>query len=125
MINIQKVNEENVFIDMTEYGLNMMVSINFEYLNFMIIKFEKSYEKEKYFGNQTLEEKYIRMFEGLKENDEYFGEDIDRKKLEKRRWDKFVDDCLVYVMLACFLKIKPIQLVHPKQILKILNSKIK
>ena len=121
MINIQKTDKTIMLIDMTEYGLNTMISTDFNYLEFIINSLKKIDMSEKYFGDKTCNEKYYSMLNFLKEEDEYFEDDIE--KYEKRQWEKYVDDCVWYVALAYVLEDKPIHLVYPKANFKKLKFK--
>jgi hypothetical protein len=115
MVKFNKQNSKKIsMIDMNSYGIKMMVSTNHEYIEYVVKIVKETIKTNENFDVLTVLQRYNQIYLKLKMNDNYFEKDINRAKIEKERWNEFIDDCIVYVALAYILVQKPIMLVHPE-----------
>ena len=101
-------------VNMTQFGIDIIVLTKHENINKFIKKIKSDIKKGLPYG-LTTEILYNRLLSKLKFEDRYFSLNTSAAYKEKQRWQAFNDDCLFFAALDYVISGKPIHLVHPLQ----------
>ena len=99
---------------MAQYGINMIVLTEHSNIDKSIKTLKRDITKGLPYG-LTKEILYNKLLIKLKFEDNYFTKNINAAYSEKKRWQVFNDDCILYAALDHILTDNPVQLVHPSQ----------
>ena len=101
-------------VNMTQYGINMIILTEHRNIK-KNIKTVKRDIKRGLPYRLTKETLYEKLLIKLKFEDNYFTKNVNAAYIEKKRWQEFNDDCILYAALDHILTDNPIHLVHPSQ----------
>jgi hypothetical protein len=100
-------------IDMSRYGIGVVVLTEHEGMDKLVFDFEHKPDQvwcggkgKKYF-HQMLHKQLIK-------EDKYFDNNPKLIERNSERWTNFMDDCVIYATLNAYLYKEPIYLIHPQ-----------
>lgn len=122
MKSVQKKKRSNlVAISMNQYGVKTIVNTQLETLEETIKDFDSGNDAE-YFGGKGRKALYEYLLNWLRFEDAYFDSHTWKAVRGNKRWENFMDDCVIFAALDAVLLKRPIHLVHPDQYKKLLSK---
>jgi len=101
--------ENTVFINMTQYGITTLVGATQKKIKWYMKEYATQPDKK--FGGGAGKKKLMTYtLQRIQQEDKYFNQSFILPALEQKRWQDFLEDCIIYATLYSFFNKVPVPL---------------